>query len=354
MNPPPFAASDRARALHRELRVVDLHADSLLWGRDLLRRGRQGQVDVPRLIEGNVALQVLAASTKVPRKANLERNDDRSDDITLLGIASGWPPRTWRSLLARALHLASRAETFAHGSHGRFSLIRSRRDLAAYVERRQADPAMTAGLLSIEGAHALDDDPDNLDIVFAAGYRTMSLTHLFDNRFGGSAHGVVKGGLTAAGRDVLARMEARGMIVDVAHASIATIDDILAVATRPVVASHTGVRGTADNIRNLSDGHVRAIADTGGLIGIGFWPAATGGNDVAAIARAIGHATNVAGFDAVALGSDFDGAVAQPIDATGMVQVTDALLAAGFSDDQVAKVMGGNALRVFADALPDG
>jgi microsomal dipeptidase-like Zn-dependent dipeptidase len=121
-----------------------------------------------------------------------------------------------------------------------------------------------------------------------------------------------------------------------------------------VVASHTGVRGTADNIRNLSDGHVRAIADTGGLIGIGFWPAATGGNDVAAIARAIGHATNVAGFDAVALGSDFDGAVAQPIDATGMVQVTDALLAAGFSDDQVAKVMGGNALRVFADALPDG
>jgi microsomal dipeptidase-like Zn-dependent dipeptidase len=75
---------------------------------------------------------------------------------------------------------------------------------------------------------------------------------------------------------------------------------------------------------------------------------------VAAIARAIRHATNVAGFDHVALGSDFDGAVPQPIDATGVVQITDALLQDGFSDDQVAAVMGGNALRVLMEALPTG
>jgi membrane dipeptidase len=348
----PFAASERARALHRDLLVVDLHADSLLWGRDLLRLGRQGQVDVPRLIEGNVALQVLAASTKVPRHANLERNDDRTDDVTLLGIASGWPPRTWGSLSARALHLATRAASFADQSHGQFSLIRSQTDLGRYLERRQGDPSMTAGLLSIEGAHALDDGPGTLDVMVEAGFRMLSLTHLFDNRFGGSAHGIAKGHLTTAGRDVIARMESRGMIVDISHASIPTIDDILAMATRPVVASHTGVRGTADNVRNLSDGHLRAIADTGGLIGIGFWPAATGGDDVAAIARAIRHATNVAGFDHVGLGSDFDGAVAQPIDATGMVQITDALLATGFGDDQVAAVMGGNAMRLLRETLP--
>jgi microsomal dipeptidase-like Zn-dependent dipeptidase len=158
--------------------------------------------------------------------------------------------------------------------------------------------------------------------------------------------------LTAAGREVLDRMERRDMIVDVAHASSATIDDILSVATRPVVASHTGVRGTADNVRNLSDTHLRGIANTGGLIGIGFWPAATGGDDITATARAIRHATDVAGFDNVALGSDFDGAVAQPIDATGMVQITDALLESGFTNDQVAAVMGGNAIRLLADALP--
>lgn len=300
-----------------------------------------------------MALQVLAASTKVPHKANLERNDDRSDDVTLLGIASGWPPRTWRSLLARALHLASRAAALAEHSDGRFTLIQSRTDLAAYLGRRAVDPWMTAGLLSIEGAHALDDDPANLDAAYDAGFRMVSLSHLFDNRFAGSAHGVTKGGLSPAGRDVLARMETRGVIMDIAHASTAAIDDILAVATRPVVASHTGVRGTADNARNLTDAHIRAIADTDGLIGIGFWPAATGGDDVAAIARAIRHATNVAGFDHVALGSDFDGAVAQPIDASGLVQITDALLGEGFSDDQVAGVMGGNALRLLADVLPD-
>ena len=351
-NPPPYTASARAHELHRALRIVDLHADSLLWGRDLLRRGTQGQVDIPRLIDGNVALQVLAVSTKVPHKANLERNDDRSDDVTLLGIAAGWPPRTWGSLLARALHMASRANRFAERSHDRFSLIRTRRDLAAYLERRQIDPTIAAGLLSIEGAHALDDDPDNIDILADAGFRMLSLTHLFDNRFGGSAHGVAKGGLTPAGREVIEWMDAWGLIVDVAHASIPTIDDVLAIATRPVVASHTGVRGTADSARNLSDTHLRAIADTGGLIGIGFWPAATGGADVAAIARAIRHATNVAGFEHVGLGSDFDGAVAQPIDATGMVQITDALLESGFGNDQVAAVMGGNAVRLLTEALP--
>jgi microsomal dipeptidase-like Zn-dependent dipeptidase len=353
-NSPPYRASAYASELHRSLRVVDLHADSLLWGRDLRRRGRQGQVDVPRLIEGNVCLQVLAASTKVPRHANLERNDDRTDDVTRLAIAAGWPPRAWGSRLARALYLASRAAALARDDSGRFTLIRSRADLAAYLDRRSSEPAITAGLLSIEGAHALDGVPANVDVLVQAGFRMMSLTHLADNVFGGSAHGLAKGGLTTAGREVVDRMERRDMIVDVAHASAALIDDILAIATRPVVASHTGVRGTADNGRNLSDAQLRGIADTGGLVGIGFWPAATGGGDVAAIARAIQYAVSVAGLDHVGLGSDFDGAVAQPIDATGMVQVTDALLESGFDDDQVAAVMGGNAMRLLEEALPAG
>ncbi len=350
--PGPYPASERARELHRALQVVDLHADSLLWGRDLRRRGDQGQVDVPRLIEGNVAVQVLAASTKVPRHANMERNDDRSDDVTRLAIAGGWPPRTWWSLRARALHLASRAARLTEDLPAQFTLIRSPHDLLTYLARRASQPGITAGLLSIEGAHALDGDPASVEVLFEAGFRMMSLTHLSDNAFGGSAHGMAKGGLTTLGREVVGRMEGRGMVIDIAHASEATIDDILSIATRPVVASHTGVRGTADNTRNLSGAQLRGIAETGGLIGIGFWPAATGGDDVSAIARAIGHATAVAGFDHVGLGSDFDGAVAQPIDATGMVQITDALLGIGFSDGQVASVMGGNAVRLLTTTLP--
>ena len=185
------------------------------------------------------------------------------------------------------------------------------------------------------------------------GFRMMSPSHFFDNAFGGSAHGLVKGGLTDAGREMVRRMEARGMLVDVAHASAATIDDVLAMAQRPVVASHTGVRGVCDNARNLTDAQVRGIAETGGLVGIGFWPTACGGDDVGSIARSIRHAVDVGGVEHVALGSDFDGAVPEPFDATGLVLLTDALLEAGFADEDVAKVMGGNARRLLAEALPD-
>lgn len=349
----PYAASARARALHETLTVADLHADSLLWGRDLLVRGDRGHVDVPRLIAGNVALQVLATATKSPRHLNIERNTDDSDDIVLVAIASGWPPATWRSLLARALYQAGRADAFAARSGGRLVMIRTAADLRAHLAARTPSWPVTAGLLAIEGAHALDDDPANVDVVFDAGYRMMSPSHFFDNAFGGSAHGVSKGGLTAAGREMIERMEARRMVVDVAHASSAAIDDVLAMATRPVVASHTGVRGVADNARNLIDEHLRGIAATGGLIGIGFWPTASGGDDAAAIARSIKHATNVAGVDHVTLGSDFDGGVQTPFDATGLVQVTEALIDAGFKDDEIARVMGGNAIRVLLETLPE-
>jgi microsomal dipeptidase-like Zn-dependent dipeptidase len=351
--PPPGPVSERARELHRQLWIADLHADSLLWGRDLLARSERGQVDVPRLIDGNVALQVLAASTKSPRHLNIERNDDSSDDVILLALALGWPPATWRHLLPRALHMARQADAMASRADGRFRIIRNRTDLADYESARRERPAITAGLLAIEGAHALDGDPANVEVVADAGFRMMSPSHFFDNEFGGSAHGIEKGGLTEAGREMVERMEGRRMLVDVAHASAATIDDVLAMATRPVVASHTGLRGACDNARNLSDAHARGIAATGGVLGIGFWPTACGGEDVASIARSIRYALDVAGAEHVALGSDFDGAVPEPFDAAGMAFLTDALLTAGLDETTIAGVMGGNVHRLLAEALPD-
>jgi len=144
------------------------------------------------------------------------------------------------------------------------------------------------------------------------------------------------------------------MVLDLAHASPATIDDALAVAARPVVVSHTGVRGVADNIRNLTDEQMRGVAATRGVIGIGFWPTACGGDDAAAIVRSIRYAVSIAGVDHVGLGSDFDGAVSVPFDATGMVQVTDALLDDGFSATSIGLIMGGNVLRLLRATLPSG
>ena len=350
---PTEPVSARAHDLHATLRVADLHADSLLWGRDLLERGTRGHVDVPRLIEGGVALQVLSMPVKTPRGINIERNTDRTDQVLAIALAKRWPPATWRRLLPRVLHLAATARRFADDSGGDFRLIGTRADLAAYLAARLANPAITAGMLAIEGAHALDDDPANVDVVAAAGIRMISPAHFFDTAFGGSAHGVEQGGLTDKGREMVRRMEARGVILDVAHSSARTIDDALAIATRPVVASHTGVRGVCDNARNLSDEHLAGIAATGGLVGVGFWETAAGGPHPADIARSIAYAVGRVGVAHVALGSDWDGAVPVPFDAANVVRLTDALLAGGLDEAAIRAVMGENVLRLLATALPE-
>jgi microsomal dipeptidase-like Zn-dependent dipeptidase len=347
---PPL--SDRATALHGSLRVADLHADSLLWGRDLVRRGDRGHVDIPRMIEGNVAVQVLSMAVKTPRHLNIEHNEPTSDDVMLLALAKRWPPATWRSLTARVLHLAASARRFEARAGGAFRLLDSRADLASYLADRAANPAITAGILSIEGAHALDDDPANVDVVADAGIRMISPAHFFDSVFGGSAHGAEQHGLTDLGREMVRRMEARGVILDVAHASTRAIDDALAISTRPVVASHTGVRGVSDNARNLSDAQLDGIAATGGLVGIGFWETACGGPDVSWIARSIAYAVERVGVAHVALGSDWDGGVRVPFDAAGTVHLTNALLEVGLDEPTVRAVMGENVLRVLGEALP--
>jgi microsomal dipeptidase-like Zn-dependent dipeptidase len=350
---PATPVSDQARALHASLRVADLHADSLLFGRDLLLRSDRGHVDVPRLIEGRVALQVLSMAVKTPRGLNIDRNEDSSDEILTLALAKRWPRSTWRRLLPRVLHLAGRAHGFAKASDGTFRVIETRSGLVAYLADHAANPGITAGLLSIEGAHALDGDPANVDVVADAGIRMISPAHFFDTAFGGSAHGIEQYGLTAKGREMVGLMEARGILLDVAHSSARTIDDALAVSTRPVVASHTGVRGILDNARNLSDEHLDGIAASGGLVGIGFWPTASGGEDAAAIARSIAYAVERVGPGHVALGSDWDGAVPVPFDAANTVQLTGALLDAGLDDDAIRAVMGENVLRVLAATLPE-
>jgi membrane dipeptidase len=351
---PQSVPSEQAREIHRRLFIADLHADSLLWGRDLLARGSRGHVDVPRLVEGNVALQAFTVVSAVPNilTMNIERNDGPGPTVTLLALAGHWPRATWRSLKERALYQSRRLHEFAANSNGQLTLIKSRDDLARYAARRREAPAITAGFLGLEGAQVLEGEAENVDAMFEAGFRMVGLTHFYDNEVGGSAHGAQKGGLTDLGREVIRRMEARRMLVDLAHASPRLIDDVLAMATRPVLVSHTGVRGTCDNTRNLSDDQLRRIAATGGVVGIGFWDTAVCGADARAIARAIRHAARVAGVDHVGLGSDFDGAVATPFDTTGLIQITDALLAAGFTGAEVEKIMGGNVFRVLAQALP--
>ncbi len=330
--------------------VVDLHADTLLWSRDLLTRADRGQVDVPRLIEGDVALQVFSSVTKTPRGQNYDSNDGDSDNITALTIAQLQPVRTWGSLLQRSMWHATRLRRASRASAGQLRVIASAADLDALLAARAAGAGQSrpvGGLLALEGLQPLEGDIANLDRLYRAGYRMGGLTHFFDNDVAGSMHGRAKGGLTPFGRQVVARMEAMGMIVDVAHASHAALADVLAVARRPVVSSHGGVQATCRVNRNLTDAEVRGIARTGGVVGIGYWPGAVCSTDPAAIARAIVHVRDVAGIDHVALGSDFDGAVTTGFDTAHVGLVAEALAKAGMTRPEIAKVMGGNALRVL-------
>lgn len=349
---PPYTPTKRGASLHSQLFITDLHADPLLWNRDLNERSRDGQVDVPRLLEGNVALQIFSVVTKTPKNMNTERNDSTTDDVQLLAFAQRWPPSAWFSLKARALYQARKLEDLAEDSDGKLVFLRTRAELEQFLTERQKDKNKVGGLLALEGMHALEGKVEAVDDLYAAGFRMLGFAHFFDNEMSGSAHGVHKEGLTELGRAVVKRMEERGMTLDLAHASQKTFAEVLAIATRPVVVSHSGVRGTCNNNRNLSDSQLRAIARNGGVVGIGYWSTATCGKDAKAIARAIRHAVSVAGIEHVGLGSDFDGAVTTPFDTAGLVEVTDALIAEGFGEGEIRKIAGENVLRVLRANLP--
>jgi len=351
LHPPPYQPSAQAQALHRTLTVADLHADSLLWGRNLLRRSSRGHIDLPRLVEGNVSIQAFTVVTTAPRKLNIFQNSDSTDQVRNIAIFEGWPPRTWNSPKQRALYQAARLQKFADQSKGTLVLVRSRSDLQKFLTTRGSTHAV-AGFLGAEGAQPLEGRLANLDELYAAGFRMMAPTHFTDTAIAGAAAGMKKEGLTDLGRQWVHAMEAHHMLIDLAHASPATLRDVTAMAIRPLIVSHTGVKGTCNNPRNLSDDELRAVARTNGVIGIGLWDTATCGSDARGAARAIHYALNIVGADHVALGSDFDGGITAPFDSSGWVLLTDALFQEGISEQDIHKIMGENVVRVLLDVLP--
>ena len=351
--PAPPAPSERAKALFATLRVVDLHADPLLWQRDLGERLDHGQVDLPRLVEGNVTLQVFGLVTQSPLGLNFQRNSaDAPDMVTWLAVLQHWPLATWKSRLARAEHEAAELAALAQDPANRLAVIHTAAELREYLAARAQDPARTAGLLALEGAQALDGRLENVERLFAAGVRMAGLAHFVDNEVAGSSAGAEKHGLTPLGRQVVTRFETLGIAIDLAHVSPAAVSDALALATKPVVVSHTGVQATCPGPRNLSDEQIRGVAATGGVIGIGYFEGAVCGRDLAHIVAALRHVRQLVGAEHVALGSDFDGAVVTQFDTTALASLADALLADGWSDDEIRGALGENALRVLAKTLP--
>jgi membrane dipeptidase len=347
-----LGVSDEARRIHDESFVVDLHADSLLLGRDLLARSAVGHVDLPRLQRGGVGLQMFTAVTRFPFSFDIHRTDRGGIDLLTVAAILQRSPLAHLGPKDRALLQAERLASLIQRSEGRLRPVRTRAELEALVFAHRRDPTIVGAIFGLEGAHALEGDIANLDSLYGAGVRMIGLTHFFDNEYAGSAHGVAKGGLTEKGRELVSRMEELGIAVDLAHLAPAAVDDVLDMATKPTLVSHGGVKGTCDSPRNVSDEHIRAIAAGGGVLGIGYFEMAVCGTDTRDIVAAIRYVVDLVGDDHVALGSDYDGATTVGFDTSQLRALTQEMLEAGLPEDSIHKILGGNALRVLRQTLP--
>jgi len=349
----PYSPSEQARRLHNQLFVGDWHADSLLWNRNLNQRHDYSHVDIPRLQAGNVGLQMFTTVTRSPRGLNYDENaSDAPDNIKSLVLTQRWPIDTWTSLTARALHQARKLHTFA-AQNSDLVIIKTKGDLANFVQNRKSKPKLVGGLLGTEGSHALDGKLHNVQNLFDAGFRMMSLQHFFDNKLGGSLHGQSQSGLTTFGREVVNEIARLSIILDVSHSSEAVVEDVLKIAKSPLVVSHTGFKGHCDTARNISDALMQKIAAQGGLIAVGYWKGAVCGETPRDVVKAMQYGLELVGEDHLSLGSDFDGTVRTAFDTSELVALTDEMLKASFTDSQIRKIMGGNMLKLLTQQLPD-
>ena len=349
----PFVVSDRAKDLHQTLIIGDWHSDSALWNRNLSKTYDYGHEDIPRMQKGNIALQMFTTVTKSPSGQNYDSNETASrDNITSLAIVQGWPIKTWSSLTERAIFQAEKIRDLSLRDSKNLMLIESQSDLKQFMIKRELNPTLIGALIGTEGSHALDGDLNNIERLYNKGFRMMSLHHFFDNKLGGSLHGVTGQGLTDFGRQSIVEMLRLNIIIDVSHSSENVAKDVLDITNRPIVVSHTGFNGHCESPRNISDGLMQSIAKKGGLIGVGFWDGAVCDNTPKSVAEAIVYGIDLVGVDHVALGSDFDGAITPGFDSSELVAITHELLELGLSDFQIRKVMGGNMFAFLQQNLP--
>ncbi len=309
--------------VHREAMVVDLHADTLLdlaaGKRTLDGVGGGGHIDLPRLRQGGVDVQVFAAFVD-PREA--ARGKERM-----------------RELLA-AFHRAM--DRHADG-------ITAGRTVAEIEAARRA--GKIAAVLSVENlGDAVQGDLAHIDVLSREGVRMASLTWNAANALGDGARESRHGGLTPLGRRAIARMQELGMILDVSHLSPAAFWDALAASRGPIIASHSDAAVVQPHRRNLTDDQLRALADRGGVVGINFYPVFLGAPTLERIVAHIEHMVAVMGDGYVGLGSDFDGIEQVPRgleDISKLPELTRALLQRGYTPERVRKILGENALRVF-------
>ncbi len=306
-----------------KLAVFDAHNDSLTEREDLealTSRLSDGHWDLVRFAEGGGRWQIAAIFTP-PKFSGIEA-------------------------LAYALNHLERTLDWVERHRDKVRLILTKRDLK--------DDGRIGILLSLEGASPLIGRVEFLRLFFRLGIRCLTLTWNHRNELAdGVGVGDAAGGLTEAGKAVVAECEKLGIAVDVSHLSERSFWDLMKVATKPVFASHSNFRSLCDHPRNLTDEQAEAIADKGGVICLTFVPAFVGG-DLAQLVRHYLHGVEIVGEKSLGLGSDFDGCK-NPVlpDASAFPQLAQSLRQAGVSLPALRSLFHANLLRYFRKVLPE-
>jgi membrane dipeptidase len=325
-----------ARAFHDEITVVDLHADTpklmATLGYDLCARHRPqpvnaaGHVDLPRARDGGLGAQVFGLWTfPYPQRGCAAAIHAQLDALEAAAAAA---PNELAVAAAPAAIRAARAA-------GRLAVM-----------------------TGIEGAHALEGDLDNVARFAARGVRYLGLVHFSRNQLAAPTLPVPMWratGLSGFGRAVIGELDRLGVVLDLAHINRRGFFEALDVATKPVMVSHTGLASVHPCWRNIDDDQLRAIAETGGCVGVIFAPQFLGGPGLEAVCDHLLHIIRVAGEDTPALGSDFDGFVIPPRDlgdVAALPALTAALARRGLTPATLRKLLGANALRVLGEPVP--
>lgn len=260
--------------------------------------------------------------------------------------------------MAIAEWLIGRINEWCARSGGRLIVVRS----AAELQRCTTETGATGILIGVQGGHALDGDLRNVERMQDLGVRMLAPAHVMDNELVGSGTGSRADELTGFGREVIAELERRSIIVDLAHMSARGVLDALPLLRRPFTLSHTGLtdvsgRGSrwrrySPATRNVPVSLAADVGAAGGLIGIALSTELLGGQSIADAVATIRLALRAAGEHRVAIGSDMDGALKTVIDMAGLPALTTALLGSGLAEHQVEGVMGRNAVDFLRRALP--
>jgi len=323
---------------HRDCLVADLHADTWLWnyilGYNIRKRHRSylprnpffNHIDIPRAVEGGLNLTGQGVVVHPLRPERCFMRGHRMINRILKGISR---------------------------NSGKLELV-----LVANEARDVVKRGKIGVFIGVEGAHILSGNLAAVEHFRAKGARYFTLGHFSENEAVYSSNDTANADkpLKPFGKELVRELERCRIMVDIAHVAPGCFWDIMKIVTRPVIASHIGMKAIHDHWRNLDDDQVRAVAESGGVIGIIFQPAFLANRlwkcSLDTVAAHIEHCMEVAGEDHVALGSDYDGGITTPEgleDIAGLPNLTQRLLDRGHSRETLRKLLGENFMRVFGE-----